>query len=168
MNKRTYWFACCKTRLGTVLMAAGDKGLAAVVLGDSEERLRRDLARTFPASELIEDTAAVAGMLPKVVSAVNALDADLEVPLDMQDSDIELVVWQALRQILGRETRSYGQAAKSLPIVATAHEVGAAYEVSILAVVVPCHRVVRADGSISGYPWGLSRKRHLIAMERAA
>jgi AraC family transcriptional regulator of adaptative response/methylated-DNA-[protein]-cysteine methyltransferase len=168
MEANVFRFAYGDTRVGTVLAAFGDKGLAAVLLGDRRERLYRDLVRTFPQSKLIEDQEALAEVLIKVMSGVNAPRLELDLPLDLHGSDVEVAVWQALRQIPPGETRSYGQVAKTLPIVATAQEIGAACAANVLAVVVPCHRVVKADGSISGYRWGVSRKRQLIAMERAA
>jgi AraC family transcriptional regulator of adaptative response/methylated-DNA-[protein]-cysteine methyltransferase len=79
-----------------------------------------------------------------------------------------MAVWDALREIPIGETRSYGQLAKALPVTATAQEVGAACAANVLAVAVPCHRVLKADGSLSGYRWGVHRKRRLLEMERAA
>ena len=102
------------------------------------------------------------------MAAINAPGTECDVPLDMHGSAVEMAVWQALRRIPAGETRSYGQIAETLPVTATAQEVGAACAANVLAVVVPCHRVVKADGSISGYRWGVSRKRRLLAMERAA
>jgi len=168
METKAFRFAYGETRLGTVVAAFGDKGLAAVLLGDSRERLYRDLGRSLPQGLLMQDDASLAELLPKVVSAVNAPGLGFDLPLDIHGSDIEMAVWQALRQIPVGETCSYGQIAKTLAVAATAQEVGSACAANVLAVVIPCHRVVKADGSISGYRWGVSRKRQLIAMERAA
>ena len=168
METKAFRFAYGETRLGTVLAAFSDKGLAAVLLGDTKERLYQELVRSVPHGDLIEDEAFLAGLLSKVVSAVNAPGRGVDLPLDMHGSAIEMAVWQALGEIPSGETRSYGQIAKALPVAATAQEVGAACAANILAVVIPCHRVVKADGSISGYRWGVSRKRQLIAMEQAA
>jgi len=101
----------------------------------------------------------------QVVAFVDAPQHCLSLPLDMRGSDLELAVWEALRAIPSGETRTYGGLAKTLTIPATAQEVGAACAANVLAVAVPCHRVVKADGSISGYRWGVSRKRRLINME---
>jgi AraC family transcriptional regulator of adaptative response/methylated-DNA-[protein]-cysteine methyltransferase len=92
----------------------------------------------------------------------------LEPPLDIRGSLMEQAVWQALRDVPAGQTVTYGQIAKSLPLPATAQDVGAACADNVLAVAVPCHRVVKADGSISGYRWGLRRKRKLIKREAAA
>ena len=88
--------------------------------------------------------------------------------LDLRGSRMEIAVWQALRAIPAGETRTYGVIAQSLPIAATAQEVGAACAANRIAVAVPCHRVVKSDGSISGYRWGVQRKRRLINMEGVA
>ena len=114
------------------------------------------------------DAGALAETLGMVVAAMNSPGAEIDLPLDMRGSAIEMAVWRALRQIPAGETRSYGQIAKTLPLPAKAQDVGAACAANVLAVVVPCHRLVKADGSISGYRWGVSRKRQLLKMERAA
>lgn len=168
MEPKTLRYAYGETRLGIVLAAVNDKGLAAVLLGDNPARLHCDLVRSFPNTELAEDAAALAETLAKVVVAVDVPGTGLDLPLDLHGSEVEITVWQALRQIPPGETRSYGQIAKSLAVPATAQEVGAACAANVVAVIVPCHRVVKADGSISGYRWGVSRKRRLLEMERAA
>jgi len=168
METQAFRFAYGESSLGTVLAAFSDQGLAVVLLGDSRERLYGELVRSFPQANLTQDEASLADLLARVVSAVNSPGSELNLPLHMHGSDVQLAVWQALRQIPHGETRSYGQIAKALPVAATAQEVGAACAANVLAVVVPCHRVVKADGSISGYRWGVSRKRQLIAMEQAA
>ena len=166
--QETFRFAHGETCLGTVVAAVGDQGLAAVFLGDNQARLHRELVRTFPQAKLIEDAGALVETLGKVVAAMNSPGAEIDLPLDMRGSDVEMAVWRALRQIPAGETRSYGQIAKTLPLPATAQDVGAACAANLLAVVVPCHPVVKVDGSISGYRWGVSRKRQLLKMERAA
>jgi len=168
MEKKAFRFTYGDTKLGTVLAAFGAKGLAAVLLGASRDRLHRELVRSFPEAELIEDDGSSPDAMAKVVSIVNAPRTELDLALDMHGSDTEMAVWQALCQIPVGETRSYGQIARALPVAATAQDVGAACAANVLAVVVPCHRVVKADGSISGYRWGVSRKRQLTAMEQAA
>ena len=168
METKAFRFAYGESSLGTVLAAFSDQGLAVVLLGDRRERLYGELVRSFPQATLTQDEVSLADLLSKVVSAVNSPGLELNLPLHMHGSDVQLAVWQALRQIPLGQTRSYGQIAKALPVAATAQEVGAACAANVLAVVVPCHRVIKADGSISGYRWGVSRKRQLIAMEQAA
>jgi AraC family transcriptional regulator of adaptative response/methylated-DNA-[protein]-cysteine methyltransferase len=92
-------FAYGETRSGTVVIAVGDQGVAAVFLGDNQARLHRELVRVFPQAEWTEDAEALAETLAKVVAAVNAPGSDFDLPLDIQGSDVEMAVWQALRQI---------------------------------------------------------------------
>ena len=110
----------------------------------------------------------MAETLAEVVALIDHPDNGHDLALDLRGSAIEIAVWQALREIPIGETRNYGQLAKALPVTATAQEVGAACAANLLAVAVPCHRVLKADGSISGYRWGVHRKRRLLAMEKAA
>ena len=164
----TLRFGFGETRLGLALVAASHLGVAAILFGDAEPRLRNELARAFPDAELIEDEAGLAKTLASVVALIDHPGGGRDMALDLRGSAIEVAVWQALREIPIGETRSYGQLAKALPVAATAQEVGAACAANLLAVAVPCHRVLKADGSISGYRWGVRRKRRLLAMEKAA
>jgi AraC family transcriptional regulator of adaptative response/methylated-DNA-[protein]-cysteine methyltransferase len=161
-------FHFAETRLGFALVAASGKGIAAILLGDDKSRLRRELSRAFPDTELIEDDAGLAEALVRVAALIDDPRASHDLSLDLRGSALERAVWDALRAIPVGETRSYGQLAKSLPVRATAQEVGAACAANVLAVAVPCHRVLKADGSISGYRWGVPRKLQLLAMEKAA
>jgi AraC family transcriptional regulator of adaptative response/methylated-DNA-[protein]-cysteine methyltransferase len=156
------------TSLGTVLVAKSDKGLTAILLGDDQQRLRLELKDAFPTVRMVEDAAAMDDTAAEVAAFIDAPHRGLRLPLDLRGSDVELAVWAALRQIPSGETRTYGALAKALPIAATAQDVGAACAANVLAVAVPCHRVVKADGSISGYRWGVPRKRRLINMEGVA
>jgi AraC family transcriptional regulator, regulatory protein of adaptative response / methylated-DNA-[protein]-cysteine methyltransferase len=164
----TLRFGYGETRLGLVLVALSVHGVAAILLGDDRARLRRELAGAFAGASLIEDAASLAGTIVKVAAFVDAPQTGLDLPLDLRGSALERAVWEALRTIPSGETRTYGALAKTLPIAATAQEVGAACAANVLAVAVPCHRVVKADGSISGYRWGVQRKRRLINMEGVA
>jgi AraC family transcriptional regulator, regulatory protein of adaptative response / methylated-DNA-[protein]-cysteine methyltransferase len=161
-------FGFGETRLGLVLAAVSERGVAAILLGDDKPRLRRELARAFPDAALIEDAEGLAETLASVEALIDRPSAGHALTLDLAGSAIEMAVWEALREIPIGETRSYGQVAKALPVAATAQEVGAACAANLLAVAVPCHRVLKADGSISGYRWGVHRKRRLLAMEQAA
>jgi AraC family transcriptional regulator, regulatory protein of adaptative response / methylated-DNA-[protein]-cysteine methyltransferase len=164
----TLRFGFGETRLGLALVAVSCRGVAAILLGDAKPRLRGELARAFPNSDLIDDEAGLAETLAEVVALIDHPGAGHDIAVDLRGSAVEMAVWQALRAIPIGETRSYGQLAKALPLAATAQEVGAACAANLLAVVVPCHRVLKADGSISGYRWGVHRKRRLLAMEKAA
>ena len=161
-------FGYGETKLGVALVALSRRGVAAILLGDDRPGLRRALAGAFPDRRLIEDDTGLAGAVAEVVALVEAPHLGLDLPLDLRGSDLELAVWGALRAIPPGETRTYGALAKALPVPATAQEVGAACAANVLAVAVPCHRVVKADGAISGYRWGVKRKRRLINLEGVA
>ena len=164
----TLCFGYGETRLGLVLVASSNRGVAAILLGDEPSALRRDLAAAHPGVRLIEDDDRLAGTVAKVVAFIDSPGRELDLPLDLRGSELELAVWEALRGIPSGETRTYGALAKALAVPATAQEIGAACAANKLAVAVPCHRVVKADGSISGYRWGVQRKRRLINMEGVA
>ena len=154
--------------LGTIAVAESDRGVAALFIGDDRARLLRDLKQAFPGARLIEDQDGLAGTIAKAASLMNAPHLGADLTLDLRGSDLEQAVWRALQAIPSGETRTYGALAKALPMAATAQEVGAACAANRIAVAVPCHRVVKADGSISGYRWGVPRKRRLINMEVVA
>lgn len=154
--------------LGTVLVAASDKGVAAILLGDDQAALTRELTGAFPDARLAGDETGLEDMTAKIVAFLDAPHRGLELPLDIRGNALELAVWQALGAVPAGKTTTYGQIARSLPLPTTAQEVGAACAANVLAVAIPCHRVVKADGSISGYRWGVQRKRKLINREAVA
>ena len=157
-----------KFSLGVVLVAATGKGIVAILLGDGKDELRRELVYAFPQAHLVADETGLAGKAAKIVAFLDAPNQGLALPLDIRGSAQERAVWQALRTIPAGQTTTYGQIAKSLALPATAQDVGAACAANVLAVAIPCHRVVKADGSISGYRWGVQRKRKLINLEAVA
>jgi len=161
-------FGYGETTLGTLALAQSEKGVAALFIGDDRARLRRELEDAFPGARLVQDQDGLAATLAKAAALANAPQLGTDLALDLRGSPLELAVWQALRAIPAGETRTYGALAKALPMPATAQEVGAACAANRIAVAVPCHRVVKADGSISGYRWGVPRKRRLINMEGVA
>jgi AraC family transcriptional regulator of adaptative response/methylated-DNA-[protein]-cysteine methyltransferase len=164
----TLRFGFGETCLRLALVAVSSRGVVAILLGDAKPRLRGELARAFPNTDLIEDEAGLDETLAEVVALIDHPGSGHDMALDLRGSAIEIAVWQALRAIPIGEIRSYGQLAEALPVAATAQEVGAACAANLQAVAVPCHRVLKADGSISGYRWGVHRKRRLLAMEKAA
>ena len=163
----TLRFAFGETALGHVLVARSERGVAAILLGADRSQLRRDLAAGFPSTRLQEDEHGLAATVAAVAALIAAPKRGLDLPLDLRGTEQERAVWQALRAIPPGETRNYGSIAKSLPVPATAQDVGAACAANRLAVAIPCHRLVKADGSIAGYRWGVRRKRQLIALEQA-
>ena len=161
-------FTFNKFSLGMVLVAATDKGIAAILLGDSKDELHRELVYAFPKARLVADETRLADKAAKIAAFLDAPGQRLDLPLDIRGSAQEQAVWQALRNVPAGQTITYGQIAKSLALPATAQDVGAACAANVLAVAIPCHRVVKADGSISGYRWGVQRKRKLINLEAVA
>jgi AraC family transcriptional regulator of adaptative response/methylated-DNA-[protein]-cysteine methyltransferase len=126
------------------------------------------LKAAFPEVAFVLDQDGLAQTVTKAATLLTTPHLDIDLTLDLRGSPLELAVWQALRAIPAGETRTYGAIAQSLPIQATAQEVGAACAANRIAVAVPCHRIVKSDGSISGYRWGVQRKRRLINMEGVA
>jgi AraC family transcriptional regulator, regulatory protein of adaptative response / methylated-DNA-[protein]-cysteine methyltransferase len=161
-------FACGQSWLGQVLIAVSAAGVVAILVGDSSNKLRRELAAAFPHARLRSDDEGLHEALAKVHGLLQAPGGEFDLPLDMRGDALQRAVWTALRNIPAGQTITYGQIAKSLPTAATAQEVGAACAANVLAVAIPCHRVVKADGSISGYRWGVERKKRLINREATA
>ncbi|QNQ08478.1 methylated-DNA--[protein]-cysteine S-methyltransferase [Sphingomonas alpina] len=164
----TIRYGLAPTSLGIMLVAASTRGIAAILIGDDSATLGRELRRSLPDTALVEDSGAVAEAIGTITAWLTAPCRPLDLPLDLRGSDQELAVWQALRAIPAGETRSYGALARTLAVPATAQEVGAACAANRIAVAIPCHRVIKADGGISGYRWGVQRKRRLLALEAAA
>lgn len=154
--------------LGQFLIAASPRGLVAVEFGEAREALLQALRQRFAGSQVEEDPAGLAASAATVVALIERPQPGGELPLDLQGSAFELRVWQALRAIPPGETRSYGQIAAQLGAPRLAREVGAACAANTLAVLVPCHRVLKQDGSLSGYRWGVRRKRALLQREAQA
>lgn len=157
-----------RTAIGTTLVAVSEAGVASILIGDGAPRLLRELTEAFPDSELIKDQSAVDKALGVVADGIDDPRTPQNLTLDVRGSAAERAVWAALREIPVGETRTYGQIAKALPLSVTAQEVGAACAANLHALAIPCHRVIKADGTISGYRWGVARKRRLLQMEAAA
>lgn len=164
----TLHFDYGRTALGTIIAAESARGVVALLIGDDRARLLRDLKDAFPEAELVPDPNGLALTIAKAAALVEAPQLGTDLALDLRGSPLELAVWKALQAIPSGETRSYGAIARALPVAATAQEVGAACAANRIAVAVPCHRVVRSDGAIAGYRWGVQRKRRLINLEGVA
>ncbi len=160
-------FGYGESQLGRVLIASSPKGIVAILLGDDRAKLRAELATSFPDARLIEDQAGLGDSITKVAAFLDEPAHGIDLRLDPRGTELELAIWDALRTIPAGETRTYGTLAKALPLPATAQEVGAACAANRIAVAIPCHRVLKADGSISGYRWGVWRKRRLLKAEGA-
>ncbi|HEY0800538.1 MAG TPA: methylated-DNA--[protein]-cysteine S-methyltransferase [Steroidobacteraceae bacterium] len=161
-------FSCRDTPLGVILAATGIAGVRAILLGNSEVDVARELNSITVGAMLIEDADSVGTILDQVVAYIDTPQRRPELRMDLRGTPIQLAVWDALCAIPAGQTRSYGDISKSLAMAATAQDVGAACAANVLALVVPCHRVVKADGSISGYRWGVHRKRRLLEREALA
>jgi AraC family transcriptional regulator, regulatory protein of adaptative response / methylated-DNA-[protein]-cysteine methyltransferase len=164
----TLRFGYGDTALGTIVVAESARGVVALFMGDDREKLLRDLKDVFPEAEFVLDETGLAPTIAKAAALVNAPQLGTDLALDLRGSPLEVAVWTALQAIPSGETRTYGAIARDLPITVTAQDVGAACAANRIAVAVPCHRVVKSDGSISGYRWGVQRKRRLINMEGVA
>jgi AraC family transcriptional regulator, regulatory protein of adaptative response / methylated-DNA-[protein]-cysteine methyltransferase len=154
--------------LGSLLVAGSDIGLAAVLLGDDADALVRDLQSRFPEATPADDDAGFARVVAEVAHLVEAPAGRCEVPLDPRGTPFERRVWQALREIPAGATATYSDIAARLDVAGASREVGEACAANLLAVVVPCHRVVRKNGGLGGYRWGPRRKRALLAREASA
>ncbi|MFT3689829.1 bifunctional DNA-binding transcriptional regulator/O6-methylguanine-DNA methyltransferase Ada [Paenirhodobacter sp.] len=161
-------FALGDCTLGAILVAQSDIGICAITLGDDPEVLLRDLQDRFPRAELIGGDGDFERMVAQVVGFVEAPGIGLDLPLDIRGTAFQRRVWQALRQIPAGETATYAEIASRIGAPASVRAVAGACAANRIAVAIPCHRVVRSDGGISGYRWGVARKRSLLAREGVA
>ncbi|MBG0808569.1 bifunctional DNA-binding transcriptional regulator/O6-methylguanine-DNA methyltransferase Ada [Methylosinus sp. H3A] len=158
-------FAVGECSLGSVLVAASDKGVCAISLGDEPEALVRALQDQFPRARLIGCDADFERLIAKVVGYVEAPKIGLELPLDIRGTAFQQRVWAALREIPAGATIGYSELARRIGAPKAARAVAGACAANAIAVAIPCHRVVRSDGSLSGYRWGVARKRALLERE---
>ena len=161
-------FAVGQCSLGAILVARSDKGVCAILLGDDPNGLAHDLQDRFPNANLIGGDAAFEGLVAKVVGFVEAPGIGLDLPLDMRGTAFQQRVWQALQKIPVGQTASYATIARRIGEPKSVRAVAAACGANKIAVVIPCHRVVRSDGALSGYRWGVARKRALLKKESHA
>jgi AraC family transcriptional regulator of adaptative response/methylated-DNA-[protein]-cysteine methyltransferase len=161
------WFAIGQASLGAVLVASSTKGVAAILLGDDPDHLVRDLQDRFPKARLIGADRDYEGLVVQVVGLVEAPGVGLDLPLDIRGTAFQQRVWQALREIPAGMTVSYTEIAHRIGSPKAVRAVGSACGANRLAVAIPCHRVVRTDGALTGYAWGIERKRMLIDREAA-
>lgn len=159
--------AAARCSLGIVLVAATDQGVCAVLIGDDAVELDADLERRFPKAVHATANADMERLVAGVVAAIDVPSRAQDLPLDIRGTAFELRVWQALRAIPPGQTRSYGDVAAAIGAPRSARAVARACGANPLAVVVPCHRVVGAGGALTGYRWGLERKRQLLEREEA-
>lgn len=161
-------FAIGQCSLGAILVAASARGVCAILLGDDPEALARDLQDRFPKAALLGGDAAFERWVAQVVGLVEAPGTGLDLPLDIRGTAFQQRVWQALREIPAGRTASYAEIAARIGAPSATRAVAQACGANALAVAIPCHRVVRSDGSLSGYRWGVERKRQLLEREATA
>jgi AraC family transcriptional regulator, regulatory protein of adaptative response / methylated-DNA-[protein]-cysteine methyltransferase len=161
-------FAVGECSLGSILVAKSERGICAILLGDDPDALARDLQDRFPQANLIGGDAKFEQLVSTVVGFVEAPALGLDLPLDIRGTAFQQRVWQALQRIPAGSTASYTDIAKHIGFPKSVRAVAQACGANALAVAIPCHRVVRNDGALSGYRWGVDRKRALLKREAQA
>lgn len=161
-------FAVGASALGAILVAATDAGVCAILLGDDPDALVRDLQDRFPRAAFTAGDADFARWMAEIVGFVEAPGRGLDLPLDIGGTAFQQRVWTALRAIPVGTTATYAEVARAIGEPAAARAVALACGANRLAVAIPCHRVVRTDGALSGYRWGVARKRALLDREKGA
>ena len=161
-------FAVGQSTLGAILVASSRRGVAAILLGEEPEALLRNLQDRFPGAQLIGGDADYETLVARVVGFVESPARGFDLPLDIRGTVFQQRVWQALREVPVGETVSYAEIARRLGVPAAVRAVAGACAANAIALAIPCHRVVRTDGSLSGYRWGVDLKRRLIEREAAA
>ena len=161
-------FAIGKCSLGSILVAQSERGVCAILLGDDPDALARDLQDRFPNATLVGGDRSYEQLVAQVVGFVEAPALGLDLPLDVRGTAFQQRVWRALRDIPAGSTASYSEIARRIGSPHAVRAVAGACAANMLAVAIPCHRVVRNDGELSGYRWGVPRKRALLEREARA
>ena len=159
-------FTIADTALGKTLVAATDKGVCAVRMGESAATLEKDLKAEFPLAEVAKDDKRLGTLVKQVAALAEGKAQAREIPLDIRHTAFQWKVWQALRNIAPGETRSYQEVAKAIGDPRAVRAVARACATNPVALVIPCHRVVRSDGALSGYRWGVERKKKILEGEK--
>jgi len=164
----TIRFVTVVTPLGWALVAATPRGICMTALGDDRDSLAAALQERFPRAELVPEDAGLRQWADRIVRFITAPERNLDLPLDIRGTAFQARVWRALRKIPLGKTASYTEIAAALGQPKAVRAVAQACAANKLALIVPCHRVIRSDGELGGYRWGLERKRELLSRERAA
>lgn len=159
-------YTIVQSSLGQLLVAATDRGVCCVRLGDNAKQLEAELRREFPAAKLNNESASLADAVKQIVEVLSAKRQSVSLPLDLRATAFQRQVWEALQQIPYGETRSYSEVARAIGQPKSVRAVARACASNPVALVIPCHRVIREDQSLGGYRWGLERKKRLLAQER--
>jgi AraC family transcriptional regulator of adaptative response/methylated-DNA-[protein]-cysteine methyltransferase len=161
-------FAIGQSSLGAILVASSAKGVVAILIDDDPNKLARDLQDRFPKARLVGGDQDYEKRVAQVVGLVEAPAIGLNLPLDVRGTAFQQRVWQALQEIPVGKTTSYSDIAAQIGLPNAARAVAGACAANNIAVAIPCHRVVRSDGSLSGYAWGVERKRRLLDTEASS
>jgi AraC family transcriptional regulator of adaptative response/methylated-DNA-[protein]-cysteine methyltransferase len=161
-------YAVTNSALGSILVAATSRGVSAVYLGDSEAKLVQELRDEYPRAQISPADNSFERWVKEIVHRVDGKPPRVELPLDLQATAFQRRVWQELQQIPRGTTKTYTQVARALGNPKAVRAVARACATNPVSIVVPCHRVIRQDGNLAGYRWGLGRKESLLAKERAA
>jgi len=158
-------FAVVPCSLGRLLVAATPRGVCRVSLGDNATALEADLAAEFPAAQIRKDRSTLEGAVTAILGYLDGREPHLALPLDIRATAFQRRVWQELQRIPYGETRSYADVARRIGHPTASRAVARACATNPAALIIPCHRVVREDGEMGGYRWGVDRKRTLIEQE---
>jgi len=153
--------------LGRLLVAATERGICAINLGDAEDTLADSLRKEYPAAAIARDASGLDSTVAAIIRHLHGQEPHLDLPLDVQATAFQWRVWEALQTIPYGSTRSYGEIARAIGQPTAARAVAQACATNRVALAIPCHRVVREDGDLGGYRWGIERKRTLLAQEQA-
>jgi AraC family transcriptional regulator of adaptative response/methylated-DNA-[protein]-cysteine methyltransferase len=164
----TISYAVGESALGPVLVARSVSGVCAILIGAGSDELAADLAVRFPQAKLVADEDAIHDDLTKVIGFVAKPGEGLDLPLDLRGTPFQRRVWEALRTIPIGTTTTYSELARSIGAPDAVRAVASACAANPIALAVPCHRVVGRDGDLTGYRWGVERKRELIKKEATA
>ena len=158
-------FAVGQCRLGAILVATTEIGLCAVALGDDPQKLVEDLQDDFSEAVFLGADSEFERVVARVVALVDGTDVGMDLALDVRGTAFQIRVWRALQEIPSGETVTYSQLAARLGRPSAARAVASAVAKNPIAIAIPCHRVVRTDGTMGGYRWGVDRKRALLLSE---
>jgi AraC family transcriptional regulator, regulatory protein of adaptative response / methylated-DNA-[protein]-cysteine methyltransferase len=154
--------------LGALLVAATERGICKIALGEAAAGLERDLRREFPAARIARDAGRLRAWVQTILEHLAGTEPHLDLPLDIRATAFQQKVWSALRKIPSGSTRSYQAIARAIGSPRATRAVARACATNPVALVIPCHRVVREDGQTGGYRWGMERKEALLKRERDA
>jgi AraC family transcriptional regulator of adaptative response/methylated-DNA-[protein]-cysteine methyltransferase len=152
--------------LGRLLVAGTARGISAVYLGDADERLEAELRREYPEAKITKNSAAVSGWVKQLVRHLSGKQPQLDLPLDVAATAFQRRVWEHLQDIPYGATRTYSDISRALGRPSATRAVARACATNPVSIVIPCHRVVRGDGSLAGYRWGIERKQALLEREK--